>query len=58
METALGGLQWDPDTFWNATITEYTYAIAGRNRANGNDKPKPPSGDDVDALVKRYGGLK
>lgn len=40
MRSALGMLRWAPDTFWNATMYEYTAAIDGLMTSKGA-RPMP-----------------
>jgi len=57
MKSAFGALGWRPAEFWASTVTEFFQAIEGWNLANGA-KPtvSPPSEDEVEDLVRRYGG--
>ncbi|MCW8283943.1 phage tail assembly chaperone [Agrobacterium sp. InxBP2] len=55
-KVAFGGLGWTPSVFWASTLTEFTLAAKGKAEANGVKKTvSPPSQDEVDELVKKYG---
>lgn len=55
MKGAFGALQWKPETFWRATITEYVTAIEAFNIMHGKDKPSAPTGDEMAKLLEKYG---
>jgi hypothetical protein len=38
LAVSLGLLNWSPDTFWGATVFEFSRAVEGFNRANGGTK--------------------
>ncbi|UXU00648.1 phage tail assembly chaperone [Agrobacterium tumefaciens] len=55
-KVAFGGLGWTPAVFWASTLTEFTLAAKGKAEANGVKKTvAPPSQDEVDELVRKYG---
>lgn|GEM_PF-776027 len=56
MRAAFGALRWPPEVFWKSTLTEFLDAIEGFSEANGSEKSEaPPSDQELDALVARYG---
>ena len=56
MRVAFGALKWTPPVFWAATLSEFMDAIEGLNEANGGEQTdEPPSADDLDDLVAKYG---
>lgn len=56
MKDAFGALNWTPDTFWNATMTEFFRAVEGFNaRQGGEEKPEAPTDDEVADLLAKYG---
>lgn len=56
MKSAFGALQWPPETFWRATMTEFVVAIDAFNAMHGAEKAvEAPSGDEMAELLARYG---
>lgn len=56
MKAAFGPLQWKPDVFWSATLTEYILAIEAFNEMHGGEKkPDAPTEDEMASLLERYG---
>ncbi|MDH2091145.1 phage tail assembly chaperone [Rhizobium pusense] len=54
---AFGGLDWTPGIFWASSLTEFTLAVKGKAEANGGKKAvAPPSDEEMDELIKKYGG--
>lgn len=50
MSSALGVLRWTPETFWKATVFEFTSALKGYLGAKGVDFNPPMDRNDFLAL--------
>lgn len=56
MKGALGPLQWAPETFWRATVTEYLTAISAFNEMHADPKKvETPNDDEMAMLLAKYG---
>jgi hypothetical protein len=54
MSSAIGMLRWSPETFWRATMFEYTAGMKGHMAANGVDLTPGLTVDDVKELQDQH----